>query len=168
MVVEHHVLHHARLVVTASYPEDVAIDSVIEGSGRDLDLFLRLSDVVPEGEYLVVGDRDEVVDDEECADADEEGGDEDRAHHPEDGHAGGLQSDQLVVLTHVAYGHHRGQQGRQRQGQRQHGAGSPEQELRHNAQTQAFPDKLVDVDPEELHHEDEDDHKKDHEEWSYE
>ena len=37
-----------------------------------------------------------------------------------------------------------------------------------NAQTQAFPDKLVDVDPEELHHEDEDDHKKDHEEWSYE
>ena len=168
MVVEHHIFHHPSLVVAASDPEDISLDSIVECSGRDLDLFLGLADVIPQREDLVVGDRYKVVDDEESADADEERGDENRQHHPENRHSGRFQGDELVVLAHIPDGHHRGEQCGQRQRQRQHGAASPEEELRHDAEAQTLTDQLVDVNPQELHHKDEDDHKQDHKEWSYE
>ena len=38
----------------------------------------------------------------------------------------------------------------------------------HDAEAQTLTDQLVDVNPQELHHKDEDDHKQDHKEWSYE
>ena len=73
-----------------------------------------------------------------------------------------------VVLAHVAEGHHRRQEGRQRQGQRQHLAASPQEEFQDDLEFQAFADQFIDVQPQELHHQDEYGDREDREERSYE
>ena len=168
MVIEHYTLHHSCGLIPVLDTQDIAVDSVVEYSRRNLDLFLRLPYVLPERVDLVVGLGNKGVDDEECRDGDDYGGYEQGSHHPEHGHSGCLEGNELVVLSHAAHCHHRGQQGRKRQGHRQDGAAAPEEEFSHYAEAESLADQFVDVDPEELHHQDENDHQEDHEEWSYE
>ena len=67
-------------------------------------------------------------------------------------YSGSLDGREFVVLGELAHNHHRGEQCCQRQCQRQDRAPSPHEEFAHDTQTQALADKLVDVEPEKLHH----------------
>ena len=106
MVIDHHPVHHSAFVVPVVYPEYIALYAVIEDAGRDLDLVLGLVDVIAQRIYLVVCDRHEVVGRIEGEDADDGGRDEERGHDAHQRHAGALDGDELVVLTHLADGPH--------------------------------------------------------------
>ena len=66
VVVYHHTAHHVCLFVAFIDPQNISFDTVIEGSGRYLYLFLCLTDVFPELVDLVVCYRNKVVGNEEC------------------------------------------------------------------------------------------------------
>ena len=168
VVIDHDPVHHPRLVVRGLRAQDIALDAVVEGPGRDLDLILGLEDVVVEGVDLVVGVGDEVVGREEGADGDQGRCEDDGHHHPRDRDAGGFEGGEFAVLGQLAHHHHRGEEGGERQGERQDQETAPHQELRNDLQAQSLADEFVDVEPERLHHQDEQDDQKDREERSYE
>ena len=106
MVVYHHSVHHVGLVVPFIDAENVSLDTIIERSGRDLDLFLSLSDVVPKRIDLVVCDRDEIVGNEECAYADHSTYKPQRNKYALKRNAGRLYGKELVVLSQCSQCHH--------------------------------------------------------------
>ena len=167
VVVHHHPVHHSGLVVILVHAENISLDTIIEGTCRDLDLVLGLSDVVPEGIYLIICDREEVVGHEEGTDADDQADHRKRQEHSLKGYAGSLDGQELVVFTERTECHHRCQQGGQREGERQHCGRSPAEEFQYDLETQALADKFVDIEPEELHHENEHDHQQDRNERSH-
>ena len=168
MVIDHHPVHHAGVVVAAVHAQYVPLDAVIEDAGRDLDLVLCLVDVVAEGVDLVVSDRYQVIGRIESQDADDCGGYEQRRHDPHERDASALDGDELVVLAHLSYGPHRCKQCGERHGQGQDRTSSPHQELEDDAEGQALVDQFVDIDPQELHHQYEHDDQEDRQERSYE
>ena len=147
MVVHNYPVHDSGLVVSVVYAEYVAVDSVIEGSCRDLDLFLGPSDVVPESVYLVVRHRDEVVGNEEGADADHDTRYAERNKHSLQGYSRSLDGQELVVLAQRTQRHHGRQQCRKREGEREHGDASPAEEFKYHLETQSLADQLVDIKP---------------------
>ena len=151
VIVNQDVVHHAGFLVPAVHPQDVALDTVVEGSGGDFDLTLGAADVVAHGVDLVDGVGDQAVADIEGADTDE---DADANHGQEDTHerdARRLDGGELEVLAHIAQGHHGAQEGGQRNGQRQHLTASPHQEFQDYLEFQALTNQFIDVQPKELH-----------------
>ena len=168
VVIDHHPVHHPGFLVAVVDAEDVSLDSVVEGSDGDLDLGLGASDVFAHRVDVVDRVGDQPIADEEGADGDDGAGDRRGQQDAGEGDAGGVHRGELVVLAHVAEGHHRRQESRQRQGQRQHLAASPQEELQDDLELQAFADQFIDVQPQELHHQDKDGDREDREERSYE
>ena len=166
MVIDHDSVEHVGLLVLAVHPEYIAVDAVVEGSGRDLDLVLGAADVVSQRENLVVCLRNQPVPDEEGADRYQERRGDQRGDNAGERHAGGLYRKQLVVLGHLPDDHHRGQKRGQRKGERENREDSPHQELQNHAQAETLAHQLVDVEPEELHHQNEDYDQQDRDEWS--
>jgi len=80
----------------------------------------------------------------------------------------GLDGQQLVVLSECAESHHRGEQGGKRDGQREQCRAPPSQEFKYDLETEPFAYKFIDVQPQELHHQYENDHQKDRQERSNE
>ena len=161
VVIHDDAVHHPAFVVASVDAQHVAVDTVVEGVFRDLYLVLRTEYIVSQGIYFLIRKRYEVVRGEEGAYAYQHGDHAHRRKHPAQGYAGRLDGQQLVVLGKVAQGHHRSQQHCQRQGGRDDGAAAPAEELQDDAESQALSDEFVDVEPEELHHEDEQDHEED-------
>ena len=148
--------HPARLVLVAD-PEDIALDAVVEGPRRDLDLVLGAGDVVAQGVDLVEGVRHEPRADHIGAAADQQHEHAQRQEDAPERDAGSADGHQLAALAELTDGHRGGEQGRERQGERQgQAAHAPEQEFQDRADAQALADQLVDVEPEGLHHQDED------------
>ena len=168
VVINHHVVHNAGLVVLLADPENIAVDAVVEGSGGDFNLVLGAADIVAERINLVERLRHEVVAYEEGADADENGYHSKRHHHARKRNARALDGHELVVLAHLAQGHHGSQQSCQRQGQRHNGAAAPHHEFEHYLEPEALTHKFIDVQPQKLHHQNENDYQQDREERSYE
>ena len=54
MVIDHHSIHHPRIIISCVHPQYIAIYAIVECPGRNLDFLLCPSDVIPEREYLVV------------------------------------------------------------------------------------------------------------------
>ncbi len=167
MVINHHPVHHAVIVLGLG-AQHIAVDAVVEGARRDLDLVLGAPDIVPEGIDFIPGDRHEVVAHVEGPDAYHKRGYHQRKHHPRERDSGGLDGHQFVVIPHLAQHHHRRQQGGQRQGQGQDGTSTQKHELQHHSEAEALTHKLVDIHPEELKHQDEYDYHQDRDERSYE
>ena len=69
VVVNHHAVHHAALVILAVHAQDVAVDAVVEGSGRDFYFVLGASDIVAERINLIESLGHQIVADEIRADA---------------------------------------------------------------------------------------------------
>ena len=46
MVINQHAMHDSGLVVLGVDTEHIAVDAVVECSGRDIDFFLGLADIV--------------------------------------------------------------------------------------------------------------------------
>ena len=106
VVVHHHTVHHICLLVSVVDSEDVALDTVVECTGRDLDLFLCLSDVVTKSVDLVVRYRDEVVGDEECSDTDDNAYESERDEDTLERNTCSLDGEELVVLAERSQRHH--------------------------------------------------------------
>ena len=168
VVVHHHAMHHAVVVVSAVHSEDVAVDTVVKGSSRNLDLILGLADILSKLVDVVVGYRDESVADEESTDTDAQTDDSKRDEDSLQGDSGCLDGKELVILSELSESHHGCEESRQRQGEREHCRASPCQELQDHPYAQSFADELVDVEPQELHDEDEHDDKQDRYERSHE
>ena len=79
MVVHLDVVHHAGLLVPAVNPQDISINTIVEGAGRDFDLRLGAADIVPHGINLVDGIGHKPV-------AHKEGGNTDEQAHHRHGH----------------------------------------------------------------------------------
>ena len=167
VVVDHHPVHHA-VVILGFGAQHVTIDAVVEGARRNLDLVLRTADVIAQGIDLVPGDRHQVVADIEGSDADEHRCYHQRQHHPRERNAGTLDGHQLVMVAHLPEHHHRCQQGGERKGEREDCTSPQKHEFEYDLQPQAFTHELVDIHPEELHHQDEYDDYQDRYERSYE
>ena len=167
VVIDLHAVEHLAVLVLVVHPEDVAFDAVVEGPGRDLDLILGLGDVVAQGVDLVEGVGHHVRTDDVGADGDQGGSEGNRDDDAAERDAGGLDRHQFGVLGQLADGHRGREQGRerQRQGERQ-AAHPPEQEFQDGAQSESLAYQLVDVEPEGLHHQDENHDEQDRDERS--
>ena len=167
MVVDHHTVHHTGLVISLVDTQDVAFDAVVESSGRNLDLFLRLADIISESIYLVECHRHKVIRYEECTDTDNKTSCTQRHQDSLKRHSGSLDCQKFVVLPKRSQCHHRCQQCSKRKGKRQHCDATPGKELQDHLETQSLSDKLIDIEPQELHHKNEHDDQKDRHERSY-
>ena len=145
MVINHCPVHHSGLVVPVFDPKHIAIDTVIERTGRNLDFLLCAPDVVPQGENLIICYRNKIVGNEEGTYADNERsyrqGDEDSFER----YSSRLDGKELVVLCERTYRHHRGEQGSQREGKRKQCCASPTEKLQYNLETETFADKFIDI-----------------------
>ena len=168
VVIYHHVIHHAGLLVLVADTEDVTVDAVVERACGNLDFVLCLADIVAEGVYFVVRLGDEVIADEEGAYRYDDGGGEEGKEDAGKGDAGGLDGHELVVFAHLPHSHHGCQQGGKGKTQRHGGATAPEHELQDNLESKSLADQFVDVYPEELHHKHEYHHEQNRDERSYE
>ena len=156
VVIDLHVVEHLALLVLVADPQDVAFDAVVEGPRGDLDLVLGAGDVVAQGVDLVEGVGDQARADDVGAAGDQRRGDGQRGDDAAEGDAGGLHRHQFAVLGQLADGHRGGEQRGERQGQREgQAADTPEQEFQDGAQAEALAHEFVDVQPEGLHHQDE-------------
>ena len=61
MVINQHAMHDSGLVVLGVDTEHIAVDAVVECSGRDIDFFLGLADIVAQRENLVVRHRHQII-----------------------------------------------------------------------------------------------------------
>ena len=61
MVINQHAMHDSGLVVLGVDTEHIAVNAVVEGSGRDIDFFLGLADIVAQREDLVVRHRYQII-----------------------------------------------------------------------------------------------------------
>ena len=147
VVVHHHPVHHPRLLVAVVDAQDVPLDAVVEGADGDLDFGLGPAQVLPHRVDVVDGVGDQAVADVERGDGDEGARDGHGQQDAGEGDAGGVHGGELVVLAHVAEGHHRGQEGRQREGQRQHLAAPPHEEFQDDLEFQSLTHQFVDVQP---------------------
>ena len=168
VVVHLDVVHHSGGLVPVFDAEDVALDTVVEGSGGDFNFALGAADIVPHGINLVDGVGNQAVADKECADAHQHCDYYHRNEHPHKGDAGGLDGGELELLSHLPQGHHGAKQHCQRYGQRQSLAASPHEELKYNLELQAFTYELVYIQPQELKDQYERDNPQDREKRSYE
>jgi hypothetical protein len=90
-------VHHSGLVVILVHAENISLDTIIECACRNLDLVLGLADVVPEGIYLIICDREEVIGHEEGTDADDQADHRKRQEHSLKGYAGGAQYENVAI-----------------------------------------------------------------------
>ena len=168
MVIHHDSLHHTGFLVPLVYLQDISFDAVVEGTGGDVDFVLRASDIIPHRENLVVCDGDQVVGGEVSPDENEQRTDEYRGHHPQKGSSRRFDGYEFIVLGHLSDRHHRSEKRGEREGDGQHCGAAPEHEFQNDLEAEAFADEFVDIQPKELHHQDENDDGKDTEERSYE
>ena len=168
VVVHLDVVHHARLLVAALYAQDIPVDAVVEGSRGDFDLTLGAADVVSHGVDLVDGVGDQAVSHVESPHADQQGDDGHGYQHAGQGDAGGLHGRELEFLSHVSQRHHGAEQRSQRNGHGQRLAASPHEEFQDYLEFQALTYQFVNVQPKELHDQDECDNRQDRDERSYE
>ncbi len=105
VVINHHAFHHTGLLVPVINPEDIPFYAVIESAGRDIDLVLGVTDVIPQGEDLVVCYRYKVVGREIGSYENEERTDENGQHHPGEGRSRGFYGDELIVFRHLPKRH---------------------------------------------------------------
>ena len=80
VVVDHKVVHHARLFVLPLRPQGVTFDAVVEHSVRNLDFVLGAADIVAQGIDVLVCHGNHFICDEECADRNQEGNNHQRKH----------------------------------------------------------------------------------------
>ena len=173
VVVHLDVVHHARLLVPAFHPKDVAVDAVVERSRGDFNLALGTADVVAHGVNLVDGVGDQAVAHEKRADTHQDAHAGHGHQHARERDAGGLDGGELEFLAHVAQRHHGAEQGGQGDGERQGLATAPHQEFQDNLEFQAFTNQFVNVQPQELHdqyerHNPEDREERSHKGFEYE
>src|SRR5882724_3864985 len=135
--------------------DHVAFDAVVEDAFLDVEGRLGHDDIVFQGIHLQVGHRDDIIVEQESDIADEDADEEQRAHEPEQGNAGGLDGHQLEGLAQVAEGHDGRQQYGEGQGQGYERCADIENEPSDGAEVDAFADHVVDIEPEELQHQDE-------------
>ena len=110
MVVNHHSVHDSRFVVFALDTQHIAVDSVVESTGRNIDFLLRLSDILTQRINLIVRDRNKIVHSEKRQDTDDNRADYQRPQNPVQGNTCGLHGYKLIVLSHLTDSHDRGQQ----------------------------------------------------------
>ena len=168
MVIHLDAVHHSRFLVAGIYPQDIAFDAVVEGSGGDFDFALGTADIVPHGVNLVDGVGDQPVSHEEGHQTDEAADDGHGKKHAGQGDAGGLHGRELELLSQVSERHHGAQEGGQGNGQRQHRAAAPHQEFQDYLEFQALAHQLVNIYPEELHDQYEDHNRQDRQKRSRE
>ena len=161
MVIYQHSVHHLGLVILAVHPEHISVDAVVECACWNVDFLLGAPDVVPQGVNLVEGHRDQIVHREECDDGDDGRADDQRREYSRKGDSGRLHCNELVVLGQLAYGHHGGEQCRQRKREGEHRGASPAEELQYDLESQSLAYEFIDVEPEKLHHHDEDHNQQD-------
>ena len=173
MVIDHSLVHHPGLVVPVLNAQDISLDTVVEGAGRDLDFLLGAAYVVTQGVNFVVGHRDEVVGYEKGPYAHRKADGSNRQKYAGKRYAGRFHSQKFIAFRKIAQGHHRGKQGGKRKGERQKSARSPHHKFHYHLEAQTFTHKFIYVEPQELHHKDEyhnqqDCDKRPHEGFQYE
>ena len=99
-------MHHTSLVISVIDTKNITIYAIVEGTGRNLDFFLRLADIISKSIDLVVRHRHKIIRDEECTDADYQAGCTERHKHSLQRNTGSLDGEKLVVLAESSQRHH--------------------------------------------------------------
>ena len=106
VVVDHNGMHHP-VVGLVVHPYDISVDTVVEGSRRNLNLGFRAAYIVTKRIDLVKRLRHQVITYEKRADGHEHGHYGKRGHNPYQRHAARLYGHKLVILSHLSHHHHR-------------------------------------------------------------
>ena len=161
MVVYLDVVHHPGFLVPLLYPQDIAFNAVVKRSRGDFDFALGAADIVPHRVDLVDGVGYQPVSDIEGADTDKDPHQGHREQDTGERNARGFHCRELELLAHISQRHHGAQEGGQRNGEREHLAASPHEELQDHLELQSLAHQFVDVQPQELHDQNKRHHRED-------
>ena len=155
VVVDQHVAQQVGLGVLFADADAHVLDAVEEEPVLEFDDLFLLADVVEDAEHLLVGIGNQIVHHEETADGDDAHYDDERFEYFRQRHARRLHRQQFVVFAQVAQRHDRRQQHRQRQAHGNHVGHGVAHQLDDDAGVEPLAHQLVDIPPDEIHHQDE-------------
>ena len=152
-IVYQHIIQQTGFPVLMPNPDTHVVDTIEEGSVFEFDGLLLLTDIGDECVHLLPGIRHEVVGGEKTAYGDEDNKDGQRGQYARKRYSRRFHGEQFVVFAEIAHCH----DSRQKRSQRQrHGDGRSRrvpQQFEDDAEVESFPDKVVDIKPQEVHKE---------------
>ena len=164
VVVDQHVGQQLGLRVLMADADAHVFEPVEEEAVAEFERLLLFADVVEGAGQFLVGGRHEVVGDEEAPHGDDAYQNDERPDDLGQRHARRLHGQQFVVLAEVAHGHDGRQQHRERQSHGDHVGHGVAEQFDDDPRAEALAHQLVDVTPQEIHHQHEhdDEERQDH------
>ena len=166
VVVDQHVAQELGFGVLLSDANTQIIDTIEEHSVLEFDRLFLLLDVVQNAVHLLIRVRNEVVRGKETTQRNEQNHHKQRFENLCQRHTCRFHRQQFVVLAQVTHCHNRSKERRQWQTHRDHCGHSVEHQLDNDGAVDTLTNQIVDMLPDEVHHQHEHNDQEGEHHWS--